>query len=184
MKRTLFTSLLLFAFAAFCTPSARAAGEDDFCGTLKLQMALANASQSGLAQNQGEENFTGPYRKNYKPDLHMYYDSKVVMPGAVQSVNSIWKGATTFEAIMYAVGTEVEAKELHQALQAKVEACFVAMGAEAKKYRNGANNIFYEVANASISVRYSSLGGNGKQLVYMEIANIASVNTNYRTSRF
>ena len=165
--------------------SANAAADgDDFCKVLKTLVATANSGTTALAANQGTENFNGPYRKNYKPDLHMFYDSKVVMPGAVQSVNSIWDGATTFTAIMAAEDGEYAAKSTHTALQAKVEACLMAGGATVKKFANGANNIFYEVDNVSVSVRYSSLGGNGKTLVYMEVANIGSVNTGYRTSPF
>lgn len=182
--RHFFFRVSIIAFVTITSSAKATWSEDDFCTVLKSLVTTANSGTAALAVNQGAENFSGPYRKNYKPDLHMFYDSKVVIPGSIQSVNSIWKGATTFQAIMAAEDAEYAAKGSHTTLQAKVEACLMADGATVKKYSNGSNNIFYEVKDVSVSVRYSSLGGNGKTLVYVEVANIASVNTDYRSSRF
>ncbi len=117
----------------------------------------------------GEPNSTGPVFKNIDNDNY-FYNSKIEVPGATQTVLSKGVDKISFKAIMNIYRFEYMVRPKYDEVIKTVESCINDLRLNVTKEKNGPQNTFYSAEHVQIGVRWFQR--NDEFIIYIQIEHL------------
>lgn len=159
-------------------PVVKPQGGADFCNVLGRLISSVESGPYSLNEFLADAKTGSRYSKDAQ-GMPTTFNSQLALPGVIEFLIFKNPDQTQMHSIMSQNSLKMYVITDFENMKKKVEACFNTLQLQYTKYVNGPQNTYYEIGNASVSVRYSS-HSEGGYIVYMGIAYLPLVKSTYR----